>query len=150
MAKIVNYSGINVEVACGDGHRIFFSAKKCPLVIIEKRKMATVVHVDEVGFDIEADGYTYALSGEGFPGPKADTLYIVSDEMVQVLRKLGRGASDLLVAEEMPDGTQRLRWANRVSKLHDNPATEVAASKTYMNSLHFTKYDEFVQGTSDR
>ena len=154
MTSIIrNYSGEPIQVRLINGKFADIPAEPCPFTISDKRSMRKVVSLAEDA-EFIIHGNTVSIDGDnGFPPIRPDTYYIVAKEVVNVLRKIGRGASDLLIPVKTKSGYYDLHLANTITELSEDDATSRFVHQTWLNSLPQTevvKYDPFTPPVSDR
>ena len=153
MAIIKNYCGEPIQVRLLNGKFADIPAEPCPFTISDKQSMRKVVSLAEDA-EFIIHGNTVSITGDvGFPPIRPDTYYIVTKEVVNVLRKIGRGASDLLIPVKTKSGYYDLHLANTITELTEDDATSRFVHQTWLNSLPQTevvKYDPFAPSVSER
>lgn len=151
---IHNFSGEPIQVKLLNGKFADIPAEKPPVSISSKQPMRKIITLLDDNNELVIHGNTVTISGEeGFPTIRPDTYYIVTREIVNALRKVGRGASDLLIAIKTSAGFYELYFANIITELSEDGATSQFVHKTWQNSLpdiEKAKYDNIVQVVSDR
>ncbi|MBQ2660483.1 hypothetical protein IJF93_00145 [Candidatus Saccharibacteria bacterium] len=147
MANIHNFTDGPIQIRLLDGKIADIPQEQCPITIADITPAKSVIPLtandEQEPIEIAIIGNKFTLrSEEGFPAPKPHVYYIVDKEIVEVLRKLHRGVSDLLIAEQTSRGYHELRRANMVTELDfDDEATMQTARKTWDNSFGNLKYD---------
>lgn len=154
MASIIrNYCGEPIQVRLINGKFADIPAEPCPLMVNDKRSMRKVVSLAEDA-ELIIHGNTVSIAGDnGFPPIRPDVYYVVTKEVVNVLRKIGRGAADLLIPVKTKAGYYELHFANIITELSEDDATSRFVHQTWLNSLPQTevvKYDSLVQEVSQR
>ncbi|MBR3056230.1 hypothetical protein IKG64_02965 [Candidatus Saccharibacteria bacterium] len=154
MATIHNYYGEPIQVRLLNGKFADLPPKKCPLTISEKQPMRRIITLLDDDNELILHGSSVSIAGDnGFPPIRPDVYYIVTKEIVNALRKIGRGAADLLIPVKTKAGYYELRFANIITELSEDDATLRFVRQTLLNSLPQTevvKYDSLVQEVSQR
>lgn len=154
MANIHNFCGEPIQTRLLSGKFVDFPVEKCPLTISDKQPMRKIITLLDKENELVLHGNTVSISGEnGFPPIRPDTYYIVTKETVNVLRKIQRGASDLLIPIKTRAGYYELHFANTVTELNEDESTSKFVRQTWQNSLptiEISKYDNIEQHVSDR
>ena len=153
MAIIKNYCGEPIQVRLLNGKFADIPTEPCPFTISDKRSMRKVVSLAEDA-EFIIHGNTVSITGDiGFPPIRPDVYYVVTKEVVNALRKIGRGASDLLIPVKTKSGYYDLHLANTITELTEDDATSRFVHQTWLNSLPQTevvKYDPFAPPVSER
>lgn len=153
MAIVKNYYGEPIQVRLLNGKFADIPTEPCPFTISDKRSMRKVVSLAEDA-EFIIHGNTVTIAGDnGFPPIRPDVYYVVTKEVVNVLRKIGRGAADLLIPVKTKAGYYELHFANIITELSEDDATSRFVHQTWLNSLSQTevvKYDSLVQEVSQR
>ena len=153
MSKLINFTDEPIQIRLINGKIADIPPEKCPLNITDKTPIRRIITLDG---DNEAIiyGNAVSISGEnGFPPVRQGVYYIVTKTIVNALRKIQRGASDLLIPNKTRSGYYELSFANIITELNEDEATSRFVRETWKNSLpavEMIKYDNIEQKVSDR
>jgi len=153
MSSIHNYSGEPIQVLLLNGKVLDLPEEESPIQITSKTPIKKVISLPGQN-EMIVKGNAVSIDGtKGFPPIRPDTYYIVTEEIANALRKIQRGASDLLIATKTKRGYYELAFANVITELNDDRSTNDFVRDTWQNALpqiEKIKYDSVVQVVSDR
>jgi len=153
MSSIHNYSGEPIQVLLLNGKVLDLPEEESPIQITSKTPIKKVISLPGQN-EMIVKGNAVSIDGtKGFPPIRPDTYYIVTEEIANALRKIQRGASDLLIATKTKRGYYELAFANVITELNDDRSTNDFVRDTWQNALpqiEKIKYDSVVQVVSNR